>query len=1021
MGGGLASPFAFAQGESRVSVAPSDAPPAQAGRLLVVAFRNGRPASGVQIKSTFGVGQTNAAGLLSVELKSGPHRLTISELEQSLDFSVVAGEETQVTVHLSGQGSGQVDLNQPQAPSVLTADLSLPKIKVRIEVNELAGAKAIAGSTILISGVESTYQTDANGGADIELVPGTYSISVFHPKYQTAILPDSKIEAGSTKPIKIGMRETENELEEVVVLAPKIKGSVSALVEVRRQSSAVTDVLGSEQMARQGDSDAASSLRRVTGLTLMNGKYVYVRGLGERYSGVQMNSFSLPSPEPARRVVPMDLFPTSILESVVVQKSYSPDLPGEFGGGVIQLQTRTLPEKFFFKSSLSASFEDSDNRLSYRGGKNDRLGIDDGSRKMPSSIRSTLATGKKLVVRQPGSDQGISQEELTRLGQALPNNYSTERTSEAAMPGMALSSGGLAKLRTVRVGLAGSLLYGQNADRGERQFRSFVAPGPGRLALDFNKGSEFSEVETRLGGSFDLGVQLNKQHSVGFNTFLLRHTTNFTQVERKKDLNSTSQSESTTLDWTERQLWTKHIKGKHDLVKLASWPVQVLWRAGWSDAIRDNPDRRDYAYQRTPTEFKLQSDSFGNRRTYSELTDSTREIGLDLVIPVFKDSEKLKLKVGATQLNRNRRSDVFRLYFVGDTNGDPLEEQLKPQNIGPDGFQLQNLTTDSDSYTGDQSISAQYAMLEYAPLKTWVLQAGARQERSLQTVKTFRYYDEGNPDGVSELEMNDVLPAASVTWRPNDTWRARLAYSETLARPDFRELSSVGFIDDESGYVVRGNPELKGTVIKNIDHRWEYYFTTDEYFSVGAFYKEFTQPVEVMFEPGVNLTQTFDNAKSAENYGVEFETRVGLRHTTRHLRRWSVLSNLTLVESKIELDERSRGVQTSPVRPLQGQSPYMVNFQLQYDRPLWGFSATALYNVIGERITEVGTRDIPDTYEQPFHQVDFVASKTIDKTWGISFRAKNLLDPEVKSRQRNETVRVTQYGRSFGVSLNASF
>ncbi|NJL26030.1 MAG: TonB-dependent receptor [Calothrix sp. SM1_5_4] len=826
------------------------------------------------------------------------------------------------------------------------------------------------------------------------------------------------------------MREAGSELEEVVVLAPKVKGSVSALVEVRRQSSAVADVLGAEQMARSGDSDAASSLRRVTGLTLVNGKFVYVRGLGERYSSVQMNSFSLPSPEPSRRVVPLDLFPTSALESVLVQKSYSPDLPGEFGGGVIQLQTRTLPDKFYFRASLSTNYEPSGGLMSYRGGSIDAFGIDDGGREMPGAIREALSSGRKLVPKQTGSPDGIDEAELTSLSRSLNNNYNVSGEGDSApMPGLSLATGDRFRMGTASLGVSGSLLYGSDLDSGERQARGFNVGAGGRLDPDYSRTSAYSESEVRLAGNLDLGLELNKNHQLGFSTYVLRHTSDLVQVDSKRDANSPSVAETTTIEWTERQLWTKHFKGRHLMKETFPRQLEFNWRAGWSDAERAQPDRREYTYDRTGGSSQMRGGSDGNRRTWSDLSDDSNEVGADIAVSLLPESEKLKLKFGAVRQGRLRRSDVSRLFFISDSAGgvEGVEGSASPEehfdldNRGPGKYQLRNITDAADSYSGAQTVDAQYAMLDYVPVKSWSFQAGARHERSVQAVKTFRYYAPENPFSRSELIMDDVLPAYSATWRPDDRWRARLAYSETLARPDFRELSEVGFIDDETGYQVEGDSSLKGTVIRNVDHRWEYYFTSDEYVSLGGFYKNFLDPIEVMFKPGVNNIQTFANAKSATNYGLEFETRFGLRNASRVLRRWSLLSNLTWIQSRIELDERNRGIQTSDSRPLQGQSPYVVNLQFQYDRPLWGFSGTLLYNVVGPRITEVGTNERPDIYEQPFHQLDFVLSQKIDKNWSAGFRAKNLLDPVVEAKQGGEVVRSLRRGRTFALGLSAAF
>lgn len=819
----------------------------------------------------------------------------------------------------------------------------------------------------------------------------------------------------------------QNELDEVLILAPKIKGSTALLVESRKKSNNVSEVLGSEQMARSGDSQVAASLRRVTGLTLMGGKFIYVRGLGERYSSVQMNQFNLPSPEPSRRVVPMDLFPSSTMESITVQKSFSPEYPAEFGGGLIQLYTKSLPEQFFFKASLSSNLESRNNSLSYYGGKWDWLGVDDGGRKMPNSILNHLKSGKKLIPLQPGITNGVPREELTQMGRSLPNHYQVSSDTSPQIPGLTLAIGNRFQLLGGSFGSSSSFLYGQDFTDGKKLSRTYNVGSQNRLELDSEKNTQYSLVENKLAGSVQLGFDWNHQHQISLNSFLLRHSSNLTQLDNKNEINSPSTTESTTLEWTERQLWTHQLQGKSEF-EINKKPVGLQWRVGQSNASRKQPDRRDYSYDRTTDSYQIRGGSDGNRRTYSDLSDQSTELGLDLSFPVFLPALPIKSKWGLMVLQRQRKSDVFRLYFARDFDSspsirlaDPPEMQFQAENIDSGKYQLQNITDAADSYSGKQDLTAQYFSLEYEPHKNWTLQWGARQEKSHQTVQTFYYYDQNHPLTRSDLVMKDLLPMYSLTWKPTDQWRARWVYSETLARPDFRELSEVGFIDDETGYLVEGDAHLKGTLIKNIDHRWEYYLTTDEYVSLAGFYKKFINPIEVMFKPGVNNIQTFANASSATNFGLEFESRIGLRRVSRSLRRWSLLGNLTLIKSQIELSPDNRGIQTTDSRPLQGQSPFVVNFQIQYDRPLWGLSATLLYNAVGPRITEVGTNQRPDTYEQTIHQVDFVASKKIYKTWNLGFKIANLLDPAIEAKQGDELVRSTHRKRYAALNMSAVF
>lgn len=1000
------------------------------GQALVVVFKNGLPAEGVVLQTPIGEIKTNSSGVVTFSAVPAKHKIRIRESGQDVEFTIVKNQETQITINLL-ESSKQSTLEVASPVNTDTDTVKKQGVnQVLTFVVKSASGKPISGASVLFSGIESVLKSDAQGVISGQIPQGSYSMSVFHPDFQTQTINDIKLEDAPLTLEPVLLKEAVNELEDVVVLAPKVRGSVSALVEVRKQSSAVTDVLGSEQMARAGDSDAAASLRRVTGLTLVGGKYVYVRGLGERYSGVQMNQFSLPSPEPSRRVVPLDLFPTAIMESIVVQKSYSPDLPGEFGGGLIQLKTKSLPESGFFRANISQNFENTSGGLSYKGGSTDWLGFDDGGRKLPGNIKNILSQGLQLTPNIPGFDSGVSQEELVTLGRSLSNNYNTSESSTQSLPGFAMSAGNGWNLSGIKLGVSGSALYGQSNDTLERRVRAFNVGSGGKLEIDTDQVTKYTEIETRVAGSFDVGVDVYKHSNIRASSFLLRNTTNLAQNNYKQNFGSGGNfTDATILDFTERQLWTQHLKGEHQLEKWLSRPLQLDWRAGRSEALRESPDRREYLYDVISGQKSIASDSAGNRRTWSDLIDESTEMAVNVSAPVFKNEpEYLKIKLGALTLNKDRKSDITRLYFANDysgtapfnTSADP-ETIFAPDNLGPGKLLLKNLTNAADSYSGSQKLDAQYIMADFSPWQKWSFQAGIRHETSTQEVNTFKYFEPGNPFATSQLKMDDLLPAYSLVWKPTEKIRGRIAYSETLARPDFRELSTVGFIDDETGNNVQGNANLKGTVIKNLDHRWEYYFTPDEYASVGIFYKNFENPIEVMFLPGVNRIQTFDNAKAANNFGFELEGRVGARHFSRTLRRFTVLSNLTLIQSEIELDERNKGIQTSASRPLQGQSPYVVNMQLQYDHSTLGFSSTVLYNIVGKRITEVGTNDIPDTYEQPFGQLDFVASQRLAKNYSINFRARNLLDPEIESTQGDEVVRSQKRGRVFQINLGAVF
>lgn len=807
-------------------------------------------------------------------------------------------------------------------------------------------------------------------------------------------------------------------IQEMTVAAPRINNSVESLLEIRKQSQTVSDVLGAEAMSRSGDSDAAASLRRVTGLTLVNGKYVYVRGLGERYSSVLLNGSQVPSPEPTRRVVPLDLFPVSILESITVQKSFSPNRPAEFGGGLIELQTKPIPKKFTGSMSLGVSSDSVNSGLNYQGGKKDQFGMDDGSRAMPAEIKKAFLSNKKIIV---SPSEGFSEEEIVKMGNELSNTYNVKKSANKVMPNFQLSLGDSKSFGALRAGGSFGGLYSHASDVGARTTTTYNVGGESKLERDENSSIEYNETEVQLGGALNLGISYEEEHSLKLTSILLRNTTNLTQEKVTEKLSdSFPKRKYTLLEWNERQLLLNQISGEHNFEK-----VMAKWRINKSVASRESPDSREIMRNLDNNRYVLETDVSGNKRVFSELEDKTQEVGIDLDIKIYENEKSnFLLKVGGVVNKKNRSSDVYRLHFknnyapsnVPDLS---LDSETLLGNRGPDSFLLTNITDSADSFKGEQDVVSIYSAFESSFSKALGISIGLRNEDSLQKVKTYKYYEPNLPTSEGELRMKDLLPSYNVSYKFQGDQKIRLAYGETIARPDFRELSAVSYIEDETGYDVIGNSSLKGTIIKNWDLRFEKYFDDTDYFSVGVFLKDFKSPIEAIFQPGDKLVKTFVNAENARSYGAELEGRISFGNFTRMLRRWSLSSNLSIIESSVSIDE-SQGNQTSNSRPLQGQSPYVANIQLFYDRSQYNFNGGLIFNVVGRRITEVGTNSRPDTYEEPINQLDFVLNQKFDD-WGYGFKAKNLLNEKSVSTQGGEIVRARKRGRGYAFNVSSYF
>lgn len=808
------------------------------------------------------------------------------------------------------------------------------------------------------------------------------------------------------------------DIQEMTVAAPRINNSVEALLEMRKKTQTVSDVLGAEAMSRSGDSDAASSLRRVTGLTLVNGKYVYVRGLGERYSSVLLNGSQVPSPEPSRRVVPLDLFPVSILESITVQKSFSPERPAEFGGGLIELKTKAIPKKFTGSMSIGLSSDSFTSGLNYAGGNKDSLGFDDGSRAMPAQIKNAFLSNKKIIV---SNTEGFTEEEIVEMSKTLSNSYNVKKSQNPIMPNLQLSIGDSRIIGNWRGGGLFGAIYSQGADVGSRETQSFNVGNVGKLERDEKSQIEYNENEVQLGGALNLGLSYKDGHALNLTSLMLRNTTNLTQEKISEKSSDTFKSRKySTLEWSERQLFFNQVSGAHSFDKM-----KVDWRLNKSVANRDSPDSREIMRNFDNGQYVLETDVSGNKRVYSELQDDSQEAGLDLDFLVLDEQAyDLKVKVGGLINQKDRKSDIFRLHFKNNfkPNEVPdlsLDSESILGNRGKDGFLLTNITDSADSFKGTQDVTSLYASTEANFSDSLFLGVGFRQEKSKQQVETFKYYEPKFPTSEGNLRMNDILPSYNLSYKFKGDQKIRLAFGETIARPDFRELSQVSYIEDETGYDVIGNNLLKGTVIQNWDLRFENYFDESDYYSVGAFYKNFNSPIEAIFQPGDKLVKTFVNAENAKSYGVELEGRISFHNFSRVLRRWSLSSNVSIIKSVVGIDE-SQGNQTSSQRPLQGQSPYVANIQLFYDRPQYNLTSGVIYNVVGRRITEVGTNSRPDTYEEPVHQVDLVLNQKIDD-WGYGLKVKNILDVESKSTQGDEIVRSRRKGRTYAVNLSSYF
>ena len=798
----------------------------------------------------------------------------------------------------------------------------------------------------------------------------------------------------------------------------------------KRSTDAVSNVVNAEEFTRTGDANIAESLKRVAGLSTVGGKFVYVRGLGERYSMTLLNGAILPSPEPINRVVPMDLFPTSVLDSVLVQKTYSAQFPSEFGGGVLQMRTKKSTDEFFFNITSSVggvqgvAFQDG---FTMDGGDADWLGYDDGHREAPLPLLQATDNNQELRPFSPFSGVGIPLGQLEAVGESFNNQWTPQVQSIDPNVSTTVSLGNFHELNDsgMKFNYLAAVNYSNSWDTDVIERNTYQ---PGSVGLTLRESQTFTGTENSvdISGIATAGLDFNFNHNLRLTTVLLRKTDDrvsrsqgFTEAAADLQINES--------EWIERELFSNQLQGDHYFPDFNE--LTVNWRASRIKAERDSPDWR--VYRRDAGELSSRVD--GNQRTWSVLDDTAEEFGVDASMTFYGGPLEsiITTQLGYVNNQKERQSEIrrFGFAFIGALTNDrdlllgPVESIFTPENIRPDGFQIRELTRPTDNYEAENEMEAYYGQVEFNFNDRLRFTAGVRQEDFSQQVNTFDLFRPTAGSAASQ-DTSETLPSFSLTFINYDH-QFRLAYSETVSRPDFRELSPAAFTNPVTGWEVIGNPNLKITDIVNYDFRWEWYFGFTDYMSVGLFYKEFTNPIESSIVSSVSRRGTFINADGAVNQGIEVEGYKRLDFFGEDFLNgigedFYVQANVSFIDSEVEIAPENQGVLTTLVRPLQGQSDWLFNFQMGYE-PMAGTTATLLYHYFGERISDVGVETAPDFIQQPFGELNFVFIRDLTDDLAMTFKAKNIMDERYEVTQDGFVANGYNRGREFSFQLDYTF
>ena len=1024
------------------TAAEADGPPAN---LTLLVFENGRPVPGLLATIADRSGQTDANGTLFLSLSPGATRLRLADTATELavlPMNLRAGEIVQVIITLRGEDRRafvSIESSHSMESTGLVSEAA-PATEVEGEgilegrVISTEDGEPISNARLFVSGTPVEARTDAEGRYSVTLPVGQYAVSVLHSEFATRTIDGVEIELDTPTQRDFELPPAGLELAEFVVVEPFIEGSLSSVIDEQRTVAGVTNVIGAEQFSRAGDSDAGSALSRVTGLTLVGGEFVYIRGLGERYSSTLLNGSNVPSPDPTRKVVPLDLFPTGVIESILVQKSYSPDMPGDFGGGAVEIRTRGIPEESFFSLGLSIGARDGSTGkkgLSYRGGDTDWLGIDDGTRELPDVVRDAAGENTQIIEQNPFRPDGIPPEELEVLGESFPVIY--DATPQRLGPDLGVSAEGGQAFELGsrwRLGYTAAVLWDDEIQTRLEQQRSFVPLGDGSLRRNDDYDIDRTRRNVQLSGFLTAGLEYDDLHRLDFTSMVLRQTEDEVILQEGFNLDEDGDIRIVELEWEERELISNQIRGEH---QFPDWmDLQLAWDYAESSANRYVPDQRRYRYDPdSVADFIFSRRGDSNVRRFSDLDDTATDWSVDLDLPFSIGPVGTTVSAGYRLVEKSRESTIRRFQFSGVNRlsqelrrAPSVEDIINAETINPNGLVLGESTRATDNYTAALDVEALYANVDLTFFDLIRLSAGARIEDWTQEVTTFDLFD---PDEaiIAELDNEDLLPAAALTWFITDRQQLRAGFAETIIRPDFKELSPAPFTDPVLNREVLGNAELQPSSVTHYDLRWEFYPSPDELVSLGVFYKLIDNPIELTVEPGVQQRLTFANAIEAENFGIEFEARKQLGFLADRWPQWGwldrffVSGNLAWIESEIEIDEL--GILTSSSRALQGQSPYIVNFQLGYDDEDRGLAATLQFNQVGPRISEVGVLGAPDQEEEPAAQMDFILQYRWRPWAGFKMKLGNLLDAKFEVTQGDEITQSYSVGRTVSLGVDLDF
>lgn len=835
----------------------------------------------------------------------------------------------------------------------------------------------IPGASIIVEGLTKTLIADIEGSFSISLDPGKkYTITISSVGFNSKSVSDVEVSLAGENSIVVVLQPQTKNSDAIVIKSTRRQESSMALLTFQRNNTAMSSGLAADFIRRTPDKNTGEVLKRVSGASVQDNKFVIVRGLSDRYNSAMLNSALLPSSEPDKKAFSFDMFPAALVDNIIINKTATPEFTGEFSGGLVQVNTKDIPSKDVLTVGFGLGYNTQSTFkpfVSNQRNQFDWLGFDDGTRSLPESFPATAQLYRFLGKDAAGLNTQI---ELTKLFRG--DVYQQHSTNAAPIKTFNITYAQNLRLKNgANLGVLVAANY-RNSMLVYNVERSFYESNGTTI---FNYNDNQNRYQTNLGGVANI-TWVKGKHKISLKNLFNQlfednyYTRSGYNTSRLNDIRFYSSY------LNQRSLYSAQLEGEH---QLNAQGIKFKWNGNAGYNLKTQPDLRSALYARSMNTTKpFEIDPDDTRRFYSALKDYSFGGGGQFIVPMnWGGDDKQTLKFGGSSLARIRdfKSRIFRYNttnlnsFVAANAFKPVGEAFFYDNMGQSGYVLEEFTNNQDKYFGVSVLNAGYAMLDnkFGPVRiVW----GLRAENFQQLLSS---KDQTGSRNTRITEKLDLLPSINLMLNAGDKQNIRLSASRTVARPEFREIAEFAFYDYEMNYGVKGDTGLLRSSILNYDIRYELYPKAGEAVTIGAFYKDFSNPIEFRLDPSSNGDSRryfYQNAINAKTIGLELEVRKGLEFISPLLKNIAFFGNYTYINSVVTFNDITAGNKAIKAdRPLQGQSPYLINAGLQYSSTL--LNASLLYNRVGERLTLVGNEEFPNVYERPRNQLDFQLSKKV--------------------------------------------